>query len=135
VPKPSPIALVVCDAIYQDGSAGKAALVGLFNLILAAKFPAVHPQMCVYVAVTDVHRGTHFRLTVVDVESDEKVVEMQGPSPEKINPTNICEFRFILKSVVFPRPGRYDIQFWGNDHLLLQRPFEAKLIESAGGKP
>jgi len=72
MPKPSPIALVVCDALYQDQS-GKTALVGLFNVLQAATFPATHPQMCIYAAVTDVHPNTSFRIVIENPETSCKV--------------------------------------------------------------
>jgi hypothetical protein len=135
MPKPSPIALVVCDALYQDPS-GKTALVGLFNLLMAQSFPATHPQMCVYVAVTDVHPGTGFRVVIENPETGHKVAEATAPAPPpgKVTPTTICEFRFILQMLTFPEPGRYDIQFWANDHILLQRPFEVVKPQTPKGE-
>jgi hypothetical protein len=132
--KPSPIALVVCDALYQDPS-GKAALVGLFNKLVAAKFPATHPQMCVYASVTEVRTGTKFRLVIEHAENGKRIAELLAePPPEAIsNPTTILDLRFILQALTFPEPGRYFIQFWANDNLLLQRPFDAVLMQHTGG--
>ena len=127
---PSPIALVVCDAVYTEAS-GKAALVGLFNRITAARFPASHPQLCVYVSVTDVRPNTRFRLDIVHSETDHQVVSLQGPPPQGTDPTVICDFNFALHTVVFPEPGMYYIRFWGNDQLLLQRPFELRAAAPA----
>ena len=131
--KPSPIALVVCDNVYKEAS-GKTALVGLFNRIIASKFPATHPRLCVYAAVTDIHPNTRFRLTIVNAETDHKVAGLSGPVPDNISPTSICDFDFSLQGLTFPEPGRYYIQFWGNDHLLLQRPFEVEQTQPSGGK-
>jgi hypothetical protein len=131
---PSPIALVVCDALYQDPS-GKSALVGLFNRLVAARFPATHPQMCVFASVTEVRAGTRFRLVVEHAENGTRVAELSaGPPPETgVDPTAVLDLRFILQGLTFPEPGRYYIQFWANDHLLLQRPFDAVLLQPAGG--
>jgi hypothetical protein len=131
--KPSPIALVVCDALYQEPS-GKTALVGLFNRLAAVKFPATHPQMCVYASVTDVRPGTKFRLVIEHAENGRRVTELSGQPPEVVtNPTTILDLRFVLQGLTFPEPGRYYIQFWANDNLLLQRPFDAVLIQQPGG--
>lgn len=121
--KPSPIALVVCDNVYQE-SGGKIALVGLFNRIAAAKLPIRHPRLCVYASVTDIRPNTEFRLDIVHAETDHRVASLQGRSPEGADPTTICDMNFELNGLVFPEAGRYYIRFWGNDHLLLQRPFE-----------
>jgi hypothetical protein len=110
--KPSPIALVVCDALYQEPS-GKTALVGLFNRLVAAKFPATHPQMCVYASVTEVRTRTKFRLVIEHAETGQRIAELTGgPSPEaEMNPTTILVLRFILQGLTFQEPGRYYIHF------------------------
>ena len=126
--KPSPIALVVCDNVYREAG-GKTALVGLFNRIVANRIPVTHPQLCVYAAVTDTRPGTRFRIVVEHGETGEVVAELQGPPPEKAGPTTICDFVFVLRGLKFPKPGTYFIQFWGNEHLLLQRPFEVEQLK------
>lgn len=124
--KPSPIALVVCDNVYTE-SRGKVALVGLFNQIQVAKFPVKHPRLCVYVSVTDVHRKTTFKLDIVHSETDREVASLKGPPPQSTDPTTICDFNFVLENLVFKEPGLYYIRFWGNEHLLLQRPFSVQM--------
>ena len=121
--KPVPIALVVCDNIYRE-SGGKTALVGLFNRITSAKFPVRHPRLCVYVSVTTARPDTRFKLDIVHAETDDPVAVLQGPPPEGADPTTICDFNFSFSNLEFKEPGRYYIRFWGNEHLLMQRPFE-----------
>ncbi len=127
-PKPSPIALVVCDNIYQEPG-GKTALVGLFNRITAERLPVKHPRLCVYASVTDIRPNTVFKLEIVHSETDRVVVSMGGPPPGEMTPINICDLRFELRNLVFYEDGLYYIRFWGNDHLLLQRPFQVSLPE------
>lgn len=121
--RPSPIALVVCDNIYQEPG-GKTALVGLFNTIRARNFPVTHSRLCVYASVTDVHPKTLFKIDIIHAETDEPVAAMQGPPPDGTTPLSICDMHFVLSNVSFKEPGRYYIRFHGNDHVLLQRPFE-----------
>jgi len=123
VVKPSPIALVVCDNVYRE-SGGKTALVGLFNKIYATKFPATHSRLCIYASVTDIRPNTTFKLDIVHSETDQPVATLQGPPPKQTNPTTICDFTFEINNIVFPEEGRYYIRFHGNDHILLQRPFD-----------
>ena len=126
--RPTAIALVVCDNAYTE-SGGKRALVGLFNNINARSFPATHSRMCVYFSVTDIKPKTKFKLDIVHSETDEPIVSMGGGPPPNINPTTICDFVFELRNVTFPEPGRYYIRLWGNDLVLVQRPFEVKRAE------
>ncbi|MBU0616089.1 MAG: hypothetical protein KKI02_00060, partial [Planctomycetes bacterium] len=130
--KPSPIALVVCDNVYREAS-GKTALVGLFDRIIAPKFPITHPQLCIYAAVTDIQPGTRFRIRIVHGETDDVVAELQGPPPEQAGPTTVCDFTFMLRGLKFKDPGQYFIQFWGNEYLLLQRSFNVEQAKQPRG--
>lgn len=126
--QPVAIALVVCDNVYLESS-GKTALVGLFNRIHATKFPIKHPLLCVYLSVTDIPPNTKFKLDIVHSETDHTVVSLEGPSPKGADRTTICDMNFELKNLEFPEPGRYYIRCWGNDKLLVQRPFDAEQID------
>jgi hypothetical protein len=121
--KPSPIALVVCDNIYSE-SGGKTALVGLFNRITTQEFPAKHSRLCVYASVTDIRPNVKFKLDVVHSETDEMVVSLEGEPPKNVTPIAVFDFTFDLRNLVFKQPGLYFIRLWGNEHILLQRPFQ-----------
>lgn len=125
--KPVQIALVLCDNVYHDRS-GKRALIGLFSRIMAANFPATHPQMCVFVSLTEIRPNTRCKLDIVDAETDEPVIAMEGPLPVETSPLDVCEIDFQLRNVVFRHPGTYYIRFWGNDQILAQRPFSIQEI-------
>lgn len=129
--KPVPIALVVCDNIYTE-SGGKTALVGLFNRITAAKLPITHPRLCVFASVTDIRPNTVFKLDIIHSETDHIIVSLGGPPPEGTTPISIFDIRFELRNLVFQSGGLYFIRFWGNDHLLMQRPFHVALPETKG---
>lgn len=130
--KPTPIALVVCDSIYQEQPSGKTALVGLFSGIFAGSFPATHPRIAIFVSVTGVREGSTAKIEIVNAENDKAAISVQGPFPGKFSPTTVVDMNFILNNVTFPEEGTYYIRFWVNDHLLLMRPFEVKLMKSRG---
>ncbi len=127
--KPTPIALVVCDAIYQEPG-GKTALVGLFSNIASYTAPPIkHPRLAVYASVTGLREGSHTRLEIVQGETENIIVCAKGPFPKGATPLMIADLNFVLNNVVFPEVGTYFIRFWVNDHLLMMRPFEVSVIE------
>lgn len=128
MPKPVPVALIVCDSVYKE-TRGKTALVGLFNTIRAGQFPAHHTRICVYAAVTSARPTDRYKLELVHSETDEILFSTEGPPPEQITPLAICEFTFTFDDLVFKKPGLYHMRFWGNDHLLLQRPLTVTKLE------
>lgn len=130
--KPAAISLVLCDTIYRESS-GKTALVGLFNTITGHRFPLRQARMSVYASVTEADPTARFRLEIVNGETDQPVVRLEGPPPDKTTPLTVCDFNFELRNIVFPEPGMYFARFWAGDSLLLQRPFSVVQAASASG--
>lgn len=127
--KPTPIALVVCDAIYQEPG-GKTALVGLFSNIASYNPPPIkHPRLAVYASVTGLRDGSRARLEIVQGETEKVIVSAGGPFPNGATPLTIADLNFVFNNVVFPEVGTYFIRFWANDYLLMMRPFEVSVIE------
>ena len=127
--RPTLIALVVCDNIYREPG-GKTALVGLFGCIRAHEFPVTHPRMAVN------HLARAFSEKKVDIVHGEDgsrvVVSAEGPFPDEVDPLSIVDMNFILNNVEFPRAGTYYMRFWGNDHLLVMRPFVVDQLKPRG---
>lgn len=123
--KPSPIALVVCDSIYQEPG-GKTALVGLFNSILAHKFPAKHPRLAVFASLTGLRPNSKVRLEIVHSESEQVVVAAEGTFPEDAGPLDVVDLSFVFNNLVFHEEGKYHIRLWGNGHPLLMRSFSVQ---------
>jgi len=132
LPAPVPIALVVCDAVYESPN-GKRALIGLFDRISATQFPAEHPQLSVYVSITGVHRFTRCKLDIVHGETDEPVVTAEGPMPEQAGPVAIWELVFQFERLRFPEEGTYFVRFWGNDQILVQKPVKLGKLRGSNG--
>lgn len=131
--KPTPIALIVCDNIYQEPG-GKIALVGLFSSINAHAFPVKHPRMGVFASVTGVRKGSTAKLELVNAESDQIIVSAAGPFPSGADPVSVVDMHFIFNNIVFPEPGLYYLRFWGNEHLVMMRPFTLQQIKGQGEK-
>ncbi len=110
------------------------ALVGLFNKVFAATFPAPHFKICVFVSITSLRPRTLCKLDIVNGETDAAIVSMQGPVPDD-NPLTVCDLVFELRNIVFPEPGTYYIRFWGNEQILMQRAIEVVTLMPNKGKP
>lgn len=130
--KPTPIALVVCDNIYQEPG-GKTALVGLFNSINAYEFPVKHPRMAIFASVTGVRSGSIAKLEIVNAETADVVVSVEGPFPKETDPLTVVDMNFIINDVIFHEEGMYNIIFWGNEYPLIMRPFEVNKIQHPKG--
>lgn len=118
IPPPDVLALIVCDQIITDRLTGKQSLIGMFTTIPAWRFPAAHPQLCVYVALTEGRGKTNFRIRIVDAnEARPPIVEGNG-SVEFKDPRAIANLALQFHGLRFPAPGPYRVQLWSNGGLL-----------------
>ena len=65
-PAPDVLAMIVCDQIITDRLTGKQSLIGMFSKIHTRGFPAAHPQLSVFVALTDGHGKSDLTIRIVD---------------------------------------------------------------------
>ena len=109
-PNPDVLALLVCDQIITDRLTGKQSLIGMFSKVHAAGFPATHPQLAVFVALTDGHGRTELTIRIVDSnDARPPIVEGRGGVDFK-NPRAIANLALQFHGLTFPVPGEYRVQ-------------------------
>src|SRR5438105_13651672 len=91
---PYPLAMIICDFIWRDPFNGKATIIGTFSSIAATQFPAVHPIISVFLALTDGRGKTKIKLCLVDVD------EQHEPIFQGENEVDFIDPRAIIESVM-----------------------------------
>jgi hypothetical protein len=127
-PAPVVLAMVICDAIYQDPATGKHTLLGTFSVIRARQFPVQHAQLAVHLALTDGHGRTRIRLALVGMEADRPPLFNGEGTIDFVNPRMVAELNFVINKLMFPAPGEYRFQVYGNDELLMERRLDVVAI-------
>lgn len=123
-PSPDVIALLVCDQIITDRLTGKQSLIGMFSKVHAVGFPATHPQLSVFVALTDGHGRTELTIRIVDSnDARPPIVEGRGAVDFK-NPRAIANLALQFHGLTFPAPGEYRVQLWSQGGLLREARLE-----------
>lgn len=123
-PNPDVLALLVCDQIITDRITGKQSLIGMFSNVHARGYPATHPQLCVFVALTDGHGDTDLVIRIVDSnDSRPPIVEGKGKVAFK-DPRAIANLALQFHGLTFPQPGEYRVQLYAGGELLR----EARLL-------
>ena len=118
VPDPNVLSLIVCDQIITDRVTGKVSLIGMFSAIHAPRFPHVHPQTSVYVALTDGRGKTPITIRIVDAnEARKALVEGKGAVEFK-DPRMIANLALQFHGLTFPEAGQYRVQIWSGSSLL-----------------
>ena len=131
---PTGMAIVICDQIIEDKLTGKKSLIGIFNQIATQNFPCRHPQVCVFVSLTEGRGQCAARLRIVHDESDHVVAEVNG-NIQFPDVHTVVELNFNLVGLVFPEPGVYAIEFYCDDALVLERRFHVTHVKPPQGPP
>jgi hypothetical protein len=119
--------MILCDQIITDRLTGKQSLIGMFAKIHARGFPASHPQLCVYVALTEGHGETELTIRIVDAnEARRPIVEGRGKVRFR-DPRTIANLALQFHGLTFPEPGEYRVQLYSGTELLREARLE--LIE------
>ncbi len=128
-PTPTALALLVCDQIITDQLTRKQSLIGLFSKVHAVGFPTAHPQLAVYVALTDGHGETELIIRIVDSnESRPPIVEGKGKVNFK-DPRAVANLALQFQGLTFPEPGQYRVQLLAHGELLREARLELIKLE------
>jgi hypothetical protein len=123
-PVPDVLAMLVCDQIITDRLTGKQSLIGMFSKVHAVGFPVAHPQLCVFVALTDGHGKTELTIRIVDAnDARPPIVEGRGTVQFK-SPRAIANLALQFHGLTFPAPGEYRVQLLSGGELLREARLE-----------
>jgi hypothetical protein len=121
-PTPSGLAIVVCDQIIEDKATNKKSLIGIFNNIASQTFPCRHPQLSVFVSLTEGRGNYDARLRIANEEAGTTITEVKGQI--QLPDVNlVAELAFNFLGLEFASPGLYSIEFYCDDALVLERRF------------
>ena len=134
-PAPDVLALIVCDQIITDRLTGKQSLIGMFSKIHARGFPVAHPQLSVFVAMTEGYGETEFAIRLVDAnDARPPIVEGRGKVRFK-DPRAIANLALQFHGLTFPEPGEYRVQLDSGGELLREARLELIHLKRPPKKP
>ena len=119
---PEGIALIICDQVITDARTHKKTLVGIFNQIAARKFPVVHPNLGIFLSISQGKGAYDGKLKLIHEDSDETLVSLNG-NVKFENPLQIVEVSFIINNLGFKQAGNYRFEFTCDDIPVLTRRF------------
>ena len=121
--RPKALAMVICDDIIEDKRTHKKSLIGIFNQIVTARFPATHPKMHIFFSLTN-GRGKYKAVLQHTSLTELKVLkEIQGEMHFP-DPNANLEYSFELLNVSFPIEGRYSFELLLDGNPIVERVFE-----------
>ncbi|MFQ5491035.1 MAG: hypothetical protein ACE5GE_09965 [Phycisphaerae bacterium] len=111
---PDILSLIVCDQIITDRLTGKQSLIGMFSTIHSWRFPVMHPNLCVYVALTEGRGKTPLTIRIIDADDARPPVVEGTGVVEFNNPRAIANLALQFQGLTFPQPGEYRVQILCN---------------------
>ena len=134
-PVPDVMALLVCDQIITDRLTGKQSLIGMFSKIHTRGFPVVHPQLCVYVVLTEGYGETELAIRIVDAnDARPPIVEGRGKVHFK-DPRAVANLALQFHGLTFPEAGQYRVQLYSGAELLREARLELIHVPMPPPKP
>ena len=134
-PTPDVLAMLVCDHIITDRLTGKQSLIGMFSKVHAASFPASHPQLCIFVALTDGHGKAELTIRVVDSNEDRPPIVAGKGTVKFSDPRAIAHLALQFHGLTFPAPGQYRVQLYCHGELLREARLELVQAQPRRPKP
>jgi len=127
-PNPSVKAILICDQVIHELGTNKKSLIGIFEEIHLPHFPAHYPRIAVYVNLTDAH-GEYVLEMRLQSEKGVEVGRGETPKVKIDNPLATCEFALQVQNLVFPGPGQYEFQIYGNGAFLASKAFRVRQVQ------
>lgn len=109
---------------------GKKSILGTFSDVNASVFPAAHPELCLYVALTEGHGTQPLRIRIVDLDEAHEPIFEANESIHFCNPRTVSEATMKIEFLQFPRPGEYAIQLFVGGEFLAERRLTVRSNEA-----
>ena len=133
-PAPDVLSLIVCDQIITDRLSGKQSLIGMFSKVHAQRFPAAHPHLCVFVALTEGYGETELEIRIVDAnDARPPLVAGKGRVNFK-DPRAIANLSLQFHGLTFPEPGEYRVQLYARGELLREARLQLVQVKMPPGR-
>lgn len=103
----------LCDLAFLS-QAGKLNIIGIFEQISVARFPARHPKLTLVMNLTLAHGVHPFRVRLLKDKDNQTVAQIEGRLDVQTASGN-AGFINEFVDIVFDEPGKYSLEIWIDD--------------------
>ncbi len=126
-----PLAMIICDLVKDERGSNKQSLIGLFDIVRSSKAPYTHPQLSVYVVITDVLGTYNCSLCFAKEATNENLKTWPGRITST-DPLRSLEVTFDITELIISEFGIYRFDFYCGDNLIISRRFSLEQREIRG---
>jgi hypothetical protein len=118
---PIVLSTIVCDRVLLDAPTKMSSLISIRDGIVAAKYPARHPQLFFFAEMTNGHEDTQITVRLVDVQNNDKVMAEKTSKVKFDDVKRVVTIVLGFEGLVFPHTGEYYFQLYAGQELLSSR--------------
>jgi hypothetical protein len=119
---------LIADTVIHDRIAGKWSIIGVFDRVMAASFPVIHPTLAFYLKLGDVEGNYKIKVEFRDA-TDRRVGLIEGIQIEVKVPSQSFEVGFHAPPLPLERPGKYQFQLYVNEEFVASAPLEVIQVQ------
>lgn len=113
------LAILVCDTGTIDPNSGKKTLVGIFDRVIAGKFPTFR-WLAVYFKLSDAQGKYQFKVQYAQVKTDKILAEAETKDLQTIK-SRLDTFDSLISfpmALAIPEVGQYEFRLYANNMFL-----------------
>lgn len=115
------LSAITCDRVIFDRITGMPSVINIVQMVNAPKFPVRHSELVFFCELTNGHGETNVEIKLVELEDEDKVLFQQSKTVDFKDVRHILTLALRMQGIVFPAPGEYRFQLYGNNCLLGER--------------
>lgn len=119
--KPVFISFLIADTVIQEKITNKWSVIGVFDRINSNLFPYIHPNLGLYIRITDASGKYAIRVEFCD-ENNNILSQFEGIHIEVTNRLAAPGFGIQTRNLPIPKPGNYSFNLYFNDDFFQSLP-------------
>lgn len=122
------ISFLFADKVFREMETGKVHIAGTFNQLASNRFPMVHPQFYIYLAITEMSAGQRsVSLEFRYIETGLKIMAVEQ-NVQSRGPIDVLELNMCFNSVQFEREGNVELVLKIDDREAMTRMLKIKKV-------
>jgi hypothetical protein len=131
MPRPPVVkSFLMADSVIHDRITGKWSIIGVFDRVMAQRYPTWHSPLAFYIKFADAEGVYRVKVELRDGD-DRRVGLIEGIQLEVKIPGHNVDIGFPAPPLWLERPGKYQFQLYANDEFLASVPLEAVQVQGA----
>ena len=129
MPRPPVVkSFLISDSVIHDRITGKWSIIGVFDRVMAPRFPTFHTPLSFYIKLADAEGLYKIKVELRDMD-DRRVGLIEGIQLEVKGGGHSVDIGFPAPPLWLEKTGKYQFQLYANDEFLASVPLEVVQVQ------